>query len=180
MKLPLVPTAMAAAGVPLLIYLGLWQLERREEKRVELAAFAAPVTGVFACRPLAGPVRQVGGTSVGGRPGYSHRAGCTLAGEGQVPVDLGWTPRPVVVRLAAGPRDVRGSLVRVPGRGALLVAAEAAPPLVPSTPPESRDRPNNHLVYAVQWFGFAITLAVIYVIYARRWRRERYGPPVLS
>ena len=38
--------------------------------------------------------------------------------------------------------------------------------------PDPRDIPNNHLSYAVQWFLFATTAMVIYLLALRaRWRR---------
>lgn len=40
--------------------------------------------------------------------------------------------------------------------------------------------PNNHLSYAVQWFFFAATLATIYILYVRHWRRERHDSPVAA
>lgn len=30
--------------------------------------------------------------------------------------------------------------------------------------------PNNHLIYAVTWYGFAVTLVVIFIVWARRGR----------
>jgi surfeit locus 1 family protein len=52
----------------------------------------------------------------------------------------------------------------------------AAPPLASlsqSRIPTTEDIPDNHMAYAVQWFGFAATLAIIYLVYVRGWRRGR-------
>ncbi|MDB5686282.1 MAG: surfeit locus 1 family protein, partial [Rhizorhabdus sp.] len=40
--------------------------------------------------------------------------------------------------------------------------------LEPSVPPSIADIPNNHRGYAVQWFIFALTAAIIYAIALRR------------
>ena len=52
----------------------------------------------------------------------------------------------------------------------------AAPPqagLAQLALPDPRDLPNNHLSYAVQWFLFATTALVIYVLALRKkWRAE--------
>lgn len=52
----------------------------------------------------------------------------------------------------------------------VLVEADPAP--VPGGWPQGGqtrlDIPNNHLEYAVTWFGFAAVLAVIYIVYIRR------------
>ena len=34
--------------------------------------------------------------------------------------------------------------------------------------PDPRDLPNNHLAYAGQWFFFALTALVIYILALRR------------
>lgn len=56
---------------------------------------------------------------------------------------------------------------------ALLVEADATP--IPGGLPQGGqtrvDIPNDHLHYALTWYGFAIALAVIYVL----WHRQRAG-----
>jgi surfeit locus 1 family protein len=49
--------------------------------------------------------------------------------------------------------------------------------LAPLAPPDPADIPNNHLAYAGQWFFFALTALVIYVLaLRRRWRTEKSSP----
>ena len=52
----------------------------------------------------------------------------------------------------------------------------AAPPqagLEQLAAPDPNDLPNNHLMYAGQWFFFALTALVIYVLALRkRWRGQ--------
>ena len=40
--------------------------------------------------------------------------------------------------------------------------------LEPLAAPDPRDLPNNHLAYAGQWFFFALTALVIYILALRR------------
>ncbi|MCA7119992.1 MAG: SURF1 family protein [Acidibrevibacterium sp.] len=58
-----------------------------------------------------------------------------------------------------------------------LMAMGAPPPGGIPAPAESLPRPpNNHLSYALTWFGLAIVLAVIYGLWLRRhWRQEGAG-----
>ncbi len=166
MKLPIVPTVTVAVAVPAMIALGFWQLDRRVEKRAELAAFAHPQRVVFACASPRGPVRQTGGLGPGGAGGFAHRFECD-----GVTVDLGWSERPVEIALPP-PWRIVGTRYIIPDKGILLLATAPPPPLKPSTPPSEDDIPNNHLSYAVQWFAFALTLAIVYGIYVGRRPRE--------
>jgi surfeit locus 1 family protein len=43
--------------------------------------------------------------------------------------------------------------------------------LAANAAPDPADLPNNHLAYAGQWFFFALTALVIYVLALRRRRR---------
>ena len=174
MRLPLIPTAMVALGVPLLVSLGVWQLERRAQKAGAIAAFMAPEAGQFQCAPLSGPVEQRGGRSGAGQTGYSHFATCNLGTE-RIRTDLGWTRRPQAIDLPAGATRLDGLLYRMPNGSRLLIATNPPAPLVGSALPRGEDIPDNHLVYALQWFAFAVMLPVIYGIWLRRWRRERRG-----
>ncbi|MDT7935101.1 MAG: hypothetical protein RQ833_10945 [Sphingomonadaceae bacterium] len=166
MRLPLGPTLLTLVGVPSLVGLGVWQLERREEKRVQLIAFDHPERGRFRCDPLAGPLEQRSGERADGRPGWAHRATCVLGGA-RVPVVLGWAADPVPIALGA-PATVTGLLFTVPDHGRLLVLTEPPPPLQPSRPPGRDTIANNHLSYAIQWFSFATILGVGYGVWLRR------------
>lgn len=172
MRLPVLPTLMVALGVPVLIALGLWQLDRREEKRSALEAFARPEQGAWACDPLEGPLEQRAGRSGAGRSGWAHSATCRVNGE-PVRVILGWASNPVAYGGLGGPRRIIGAMYELPDRHRLLVATESPEPLTPAAQPSAADIPNNHLAYAVQWFAFAATLAVVYALWLRRWRREQ-------
>jgi surfeit locus 1 family protein len=57
------------------------------------------------------------------------------------------------------------------GRYIRLIAETPQAGLEPLAPPDPGDLPNNHLAYAVQWFFFAATALVIYVLALRRRQR---------
>ena len=174
MKLPLGPTVLVAVAVPTMIYAGFWQLQRREEKRIELIAFAHPRTVTLDCEHPIGPVREIGGLGPKNDDGWGHRIECGT-GPARTIVDLGWTERPANIAMPA-PGPIVGTEFRIPERPPLLLALHPAPPMLPSAPPNIDDIPNSHLSYTIQWFAFALTLSVVYAFYVRRWRKERTEP----
>ena len=61
----------------------------------------------------------------------------------------------------------------------MLIPDSAVPPLQASRLPTPGDLPDNHLSYALQWFGLAAVLAVIYAL----WLQQRFraaGRPALA
>jgi cytochrome oxidase assembly protein ShyY1 len=132
------------------------------------------------CSRVAGWAVEAGRTR-SGMPGWRHIARC-VAGAGQVPVmaDLGVSDRPSTPSWPGG--AVSGPIAWAPSHESLLariwsgearrdpmiVAEQPAPGLEASEPPSVADIPNNHLSYAVQWFLFAATAAVIYALALRR------------
>ena len=194
-KLPIIPTILVALAVATMIGLGIWQLERRQQKEALLASYAAaagkPPIGwptippkeplpLFRaatgnCLSVVG-FRTAPGQSVQGEPGFLVIADCRTGAEGPgLSVELGWSKNP-----NAG-RDYRGGLVSgviaPDSRNRMrLVAATPGPGLVASAPPSTDTIPNNHLSYAIQWFLFAGIALVIYVLALRgRWRKEAAG-----
>jgi len=190
-KLPIIPTILVALAVATMIGLGIWQLERRQQKEALLASYAAaagkPPIGwpsippkeplpLFRaatgnCLSVAG-FRTAPGQSAGGEPGFLVIADCITGAEGPgLSVELGWSKNP-----NAG-RDYRGGLVSgVIGPDSKsrmrLVAATPGPGLEASAPPSTDTIPNNHLSYAIQWFLFALVAVVIYML-ALRWRGQK-------
>ncbi len=197
MRLPLVPTLMVIVAIPILIALGIWQLDRAREKDAMLAALAtAPNQPVLTIEGLDWPagldfrrVRTrcesvgtpdaVAGRSADGQAGYSYIADCAPSPmEDALRINLGWDPRPDRVIAAGGPVNVTGLLRADASRADqlhaipyLLIADPALGGLEPSLQPTIDDIPDNHMAYAFQWFGFAGVLAIIYGIYVRTWRR---------
>ena len=190
-KLPIIPTILVELAVAAMIGLGIWQLERRQQKEALLASYAAaagkPPIGWPAippkeplplfraatgnCLSVVG-FRTAPGQNVQGEPGFLVIADCRTGAEGPgLSVELGWSKNP-----NAG-RDYRNGLVSgiiaPDSRSRMrLVAATPGPGLQASAPPSPDSIPNNHLSYAIQWFLFALIAVVIYVL-ALRWRGQK-------
>lgn len=193
--LPLVPTLMTAAALPVLLGFGIWQLQRAEWKanlleRLEEAPRLPPISlaripqgsldfrrATARCAGAALAVSREGAQSRDGRPGFVARVLCPAV-DGQPPfeADLGWSARPDGAKSLSLDAMLSGILrdfgtAREPR---FRLVAEAPPPglgLAPTNPPTLADIPDNHRSYAIQWFSFAAILAVIYAAYVRRWRR---------
>ncbi len=183
---------MVLVAVPILLGLGIWQLQRAQWKDSVLAEFAAnaaapradlgsgpiPPDGQFRAVALlvscpAGPTLPRAGRNRAGRPGYVQIGRCSAGGQPLL-LDMGWGSRPDAIHLEDSTVRIEGVLLREED-GWLLVADTARPPLEPSAIPTPETIPANHRIYAVQWFGFAAILAVIYLLWLRRWLAAR--PP---
>ena len=194
-RLPIIPTILVALAVATMIGLGIWQLERRQQKEALLASYAGaagkpPIgwpsvppkeplplfrSATGNCLSVVG-FRTAAGQNRQGDPGFLVIADCRTGAEGPgLSVELGWSKNP-----NAG-RDYRGGLVSgiiaPDSRSRMrLVAATPGPGLSASAPPSPDIIPNNHLSYAIQWFLFAGIAVVIYVLALRgRWRKEAAG-----
>lgn len=197
MRVPPVATALVALAVSAMIGLGIWQLRRAEWKTGLIATYEANRTRP----PIAWPTllrkddsqllyrraagmcleavawRDIAGRNRRGEAGWSHIASCRTGAEGPgMEVDAGWSAaaKPPVWKGGA----VRGTIVPDRLHRIRLVADEAAPGLQPSAPTAPQDVPNNHMAYAVQWFLFALTAAIIYLIALRR--RQRPTPAAVE
>ena len=192
-KWPLVPTILVAAAVATMIGLGIWQLDRRQEKlalleRLTAAQDQPPIAWPTApstaplplfraatghCLSVTG-FRTAAGQNRKGETGFLVIADCRVGAEGPgMAVELGWSKNP-----NAG-REYKGGLVSgviAPDSVSRmrLVAAEPGPGLMASAPPSPASIPNNHLSYAIQWFLFAAAAALIYVL-ALRLRQRGEG-----
>ncbi len=185
-RIPIVPTLVVAAAVAMMIALGVWQLGRAQWKEGLLASYrqaehisaetpwphndqAAEAAlyrrSRFTCDQVL-ERRTTAGTSAEGRKGLSHIARCSLSGGGEAEVALGWSYD------LAEPDWVGGEVTGIVAPGPRLVAAPPQAGLQSLAPPDPGDLPNNHLSYAGQWFFFALTAAVIYVLALRkRWKQ---------
>ena len=188
-RLPLVATLVVAAAVATMIALGVWQLGRADEKAALLARYgqaqnlpgevAFPSDGDDAienalyrrssltCVEVRG-TDSVAGRSVTGETGWAHVAHCGLPGGGEAAVALGWSREPHPPAWEGG--AVNG-FVAPAGDSVRLVASPAEAGLAQLARPDPNDLPNNHLAYAVQWFFFAATAVVIYILALRRRQR---------
>ncbi|RPF70837.1 SURF1 family protein [Aurantiacibacter spongiae] len=185
-RIPVLPTILVVAAAIVMVGLGVWQLQRREEKEALIAASRAALASprpvswqALLTDPEAVRYRRtelpctrvtdeqaIAGRNRSGEPGWAHRVRCAVpGGDLSVPVDIGWSRRPDPVGFAGG--LVSGTVAP----GGRVVADTAPTGLEPLARPDPADLPNNHLAYAGQWFFFALTALVIYgLTLRRRWR----------
>lgn len=181
-RIPIFTTLIVLAAAAIMVALGCWQLRRMHEKEALLARYAAARTvsaefewtsaGVgdellyrhahLTCAAVTGH-SSIAGRSAAGALGMAQTADCVLPGGGKARVILGWSARPDAAV------DWRGGEVRgIIAPGPRLVAHPPLAGLEANAVPDPADIPNNHLSYAIQWFFFAATALVIYVLALRR------------
>lgn len=186
---PLIPTVLVVLAVATMIGLGIWQLQRKAEKEALLTRFAAaeglqPVAWPVVPDPKALPLyrkssvqcikvvswRAVSGSSADGQSGYAHLASCqTGGGEGPgAVVAAGWSKGYARPTWSGG--IVEGVIAPDKAQLIRLVASKTVAGLSPLAKPSPDQIPNNHLLYAIQWFIFAAAAAVIYVLAVRKRR----------
>lgn len=194
-RLPLLPTLVVAAAVAAMIGLGVWQLQRKARKEALLARYAAAQTlppialpanvdpkdpplfrrASGLCLSVAG-WRAESGRNLKDEAGWVHIASCRTGAEGPgFQAVMGWSANPASPDWKGG--RVSGVIGSDRTHVIRLFAAEAAPGLQPAKPPSLDDIPNNHLVYAIQWFFFAGAALVIYVLALRRRSVGDVQPP---
>ncbi|MEE4288527.1 MAG: SURF1 family cytochrome oxidase biogenesis protein [Erythrobacter sp.] len=186
-KVPILPTIIVAAAVLTMIALGIWQIGRADEKAALIARYSqATGTPDPVAFPLEGDgeavwfrrssvvceevlaIQPVAGTAANGAKGWAMRAQCR-AGEGtQALIDLGFS------RGLELPAWQGGEVTGIIAPGPRLIADPAIADLQPLAKPDPNDLPNNHIAYAGQWFFFALTALVIYVL-ALRARGSKKG-----
>lgn len=195
-KLPLIPTIIVALAVAAMIGLGIWQLGRAREKEAlidryiaarELPAIEFPTMPIGEDLPLfrratgicLQPVtkRVTAGQNRAGEPGYVHIVHCRTGAEGPgMAVQIGWSRDPQAGTGWQG-GQVRGMIAPDSKYRMRLVAEEPRAGLQPSAMPSVESIPNNHRMYAVQWFLFAAIAVVIYLLAVRGRLRGKAEPP---
>ncbi|NNC60494.1 MAG: SURF1 family protein [Erythrobacter sp.] len=185
-RFPLIPTVLVLAAVATMIALGVWQLGRLEEKQALIARYETAENNTT---PVAWPAseeqaterlyrmtqvnctevtarRTSAATAQDGAKGLAQIATCRLDDGGEADIALGFTRRPVEGEWEGG------SVTGVIAPGPRLVATPPQAGLQPLARPDPADVPNNHLAYAGQWFFFALTALVIYILALRRQQRR--------
>lgn len=183
---PLIPTALVALAVVIMIMLGFWQLGRADEKAALLESYAAVATdGPAIAYPAQDALednlyrrveaqcanvvamRGTAGTNPLGVKGWAQIAQCTLSTGQSADVALGWSraPEPPVWQ--------GGMVTGVLAPGGKIVADPPLADLGPLAKPDPADLPNNHMAYAVQWFLFALVALVIYFLALRLRARSK-------
>lgn len=187
-RIPVVATLVVLLAAATMVALGIWQLGRMRGKEAELDRYARASTLSAPVAWPRGPAEveaalyrrssvdcaavertdTVAGHSATGETGWAHMARCRLADGGLADVALGWSRDPRMKAWQGG--EVTGFVGPYRG-GVKLVAAPPQAGLAQLAAPDPRDVPNNHLSYAVQWFLFALTALVIYILALRKkWR----------
>lgn len=187
MKWPLVPTILVGLAVATMVGLGIWQLQRKGQKEALLAHYEAAagleaVTWPSVPDPGALPlfrksalmcikvidIRSVSGSNAAGKPGFAHIASCQTGGaEGPgAKVAIGWSERPQSPTWNGGP--ISGIIAPDNEQLIKLIATDKVEGLDMLARPSPDQIPNNHLLYAIQWFIFAAAAAIIYVLAVRK------------
>lgn len=181
-RFPVIPTLLVLAAVAVMIALGFWQLDRREEKHLLLAHYAdAANTSAqvdwprsddqaverlyrharIECLAVEG-VSAIAGNSADGKSGVAITADCRSENGNSALVVLGWSRQPVT------PDWTGGTVTGVIAPGPRLIATPPLAGLEANAIPDPSDIPDNHLAYAVQWFLFAAVALVIYALALRK------------
>lgn len=183
-KVPVFATALVIAAAAVMVALGLWQMQRAQWKHDLIARYQAAMSEPDAVGLPTNQTEQeerlfrkvefscdrvisrssIAGRNASGQAGWAQVAACGTA-EGEFEVALGWSVDP------AARGDWQGGMVSgllgSAGEGVRVVAAPPLGGLQQLVQPDPRDLPNNHMAYAVQWFFFAMTALVIYVLALR-------------
>ncbi|WP_188768967.1 SURF1 family protein [Novosphingobium endophyticum] len=183
---PILPTLIVLVAVGIMIALGFWQLGRLHEKEALLSRYeqaqAASEEIVWprgegeqkdqlyrrarlTCDAVADR-SSMAGRNAKGEPGVAQTAQCVLPNGARALVVLGWSRQPNVAANWQG-----GNVHGVIAPGPRLVADPPLDGLEANAAPDPSEIPNNHLSYAIQWFFFAATAVVIYVLALGKRRR---------
>lgn len=183
--IPIISTIIVLAAVATMVALGFWQLGRLDEKEALIASYSRAETlstevpwpgpadyesSLFRrssvnCREVEG-IDSVAGRSARGASGWAFVARCTYDGQGIADVAIGWSRNPQPPEWSGG--KVTGVIAPYKDVVRLVAAQPPLPELEALAKPDPADLPNNHLAYAGQWFFFALTALVIFVLAVRR------------
>ncbi len=143
-RIPILPTLLVLGAIAMMVRLGIWQLQRADEKEALLArysvaaelpeiafpAMASDESSLFRrsaanCQEP-GAAKVEGGLNRDGVAGWRHTITCGKGAEGQgLTVDIGWSSRfDETVTWNGGP--VRGIISRQPDHRSLLAKAMGA------------------------------------------------------
>jgi len=202
-RLPVVPTLVVALAVAAMIALGIWQLQRARWKEGLLAQYAAAAAmpavdldpllerraqlpplsfrrALISCDAEAAEAEIRAGRNLGDEPGQAYVIPCRPGAEGpagRIRVNVGWSARPDGPRRISLHGLVAGRLGAIGEDGpVILIAATPVPPLAASRPPSLDSIPNNHRLYALQWFLFAAAALIIYLLALRKRNRTTLPP----
>jgi cytochrome oxidase assembly protein ShyY1 len=170
-----------------MIGLGVWQLKRAEWKEGLLGRYASAGTQPPMAWPAMAPseeqlplfrrasghclkpevTKAVAGQNRSGESGYVFLVDCATGAEGPgMRVQLGWSKNPKAkFEWAGGPVE---GIIAPDGEMRMRLVSEQAPAgLEASARPSLSTISNNHRLYAIQWFAFAVIALVIYGLAVR-------------
>ena len=187
MKWPVIPTILVGLAIATMVGLGIWQLQRKGQKDALLVRYES-ATGLDAVTWPSVPdakelplfrksslmcinvrsIQSVSGINTAGKAGVAHIAACQTGGaEGPgAKVAIGWSERPQSPTWKGG--AISGIIAPDNVQLIKLVATEKVDGLQLLAKPSPEQIPNNHLLYAIQWFIFAAAAAIIYVLALRK------------
>lgn len=203
--LPTVAVAIAIATMIYLGFWQIGRAHERDAGKARMVAqsrlplaeypYANPADEGLLFRRLTATCTQVrswetrGGEGVDGTSGWRHIATCGSPSGTAFQADMGVSTAPSGRPAWQGGR-VTGHAVRAPDtsgladrllhrksiRPLMIVAETPAPGLVPSRQPDPGAEANSSWSYAGQWFLFALTALIIYLLALRkRWREVAVG-----
>lgn len=186
-RLPIIPTILVTLAVATMIGLGIWQLQRKEQKDTLLSRYESAVglpavawpevpdadalplfrrSNLMCTRVI--KIETVSGSNAAGKSGFAHVASCQNSGaKGPIAkVAFGWSERPQSPVWTGG--AVRGIIAPDGVRMIKLVSTDPVDGLEKLAEPSPKQIPNNHLLYAIQWFIFAAAATIIYILAVRK------------
>lgn len=134
-----------------------------------------------------GKLHQIGGRNRADEPGFRNIADCsTEPFAGRLLVDLGWTPpgksilspdqaKATFIGQLNPAEELTDRLNPDPDSNPIpfmLVVENAWSGLLPSAPADPNQIPNNHVMYAFQWFAFSVAAIAIYAFALKKRFRE--------
>lgn len=188
-RVPVIPTIIVLAAVALIVWLGIWNLQRAKLHEAQLSSFQAaarmpPVVFPDVLKPNAqlplyrfatGNCLRVMNwrTSVGEdrneEPGFVIIADCATSQGPGMSVELGWTKNPNA-RVNWNGGLVSGVIVPDRVSQVRLAAATTAAGLEPIATPTSTIAvtPGRNRGYAATWFALAAIALIMYVLAVRK------------
>ncbi len=191
-NIPIIATIIALLAIGTMICLGFWQLDRLDQKQVILEKYgnASSLEEItyptlydgedypYYRRSSVNCFEVISWSSVSGKnardeSGLAHIAQCKAAGiEGIVAeVAVGWSKSPDNPKWQGG--RVKGIISQGREQPIKLTAQQPIEGLEMLKAPTPANIPNNHFLYAIQWFLFAFFATIIYISAARKKIRQK-------
>ena len=206
-RLPLIPTAIVVSCIAAMIALGIWQLQRREEKNAALVRYAEnmklpgiafprlPVGDAYLFRHASAFCLEVtgwqtqGGRSRKGAMGWRHIAQCRTGAEGPLLlVDMGvsrdprfqpeWKGGPVTGTITHAP-DSRSLIGQIFDRTpkSLMLIADLAAPGLDVTAKPDLSSVPNNHLAYAVQWFLFAGIAGVIYLLALHWRQKKAVPP---